>query len=110
MKINYILTTFSLAMFGEGATIHTRVITQEEADRLVDEHTKIIATRVSHERLARNQFGGLTNEVARFASMEPGANAIHISYRGPPVAEDGELPFGGSVILYLVETEEYAEP
>lgn len=108
-KIDYVLTTFSPAMFGEGATVHIRPISLEEARKLTDEHTKISATRVSHERLARKQFPDVSDETARYAQLRAGTNAIHLHYRGPQVPDSGEMPVGSMVTLYLVETEEYAE-
>lgn len=110
MKINYVLTTFSPAMFGERATSHIRIITTEEARRLVDHDTKIVATRVSHERLAKSQFPNASEETARYAMLKPGTCAIHLHYRGPQVPDTGEMPAGAMVTFYLIETEEYAEP
>jgi hypothetical protein len=43
-------------MFGMGATVHIKPITLEEARKLVDAETRVSATRVSHDRLARIQF------------------------------------------------------
>jgi len=96
-------------MFGEKATAHIRIVTAEEAASLVDENTRIVATRVSHERLARTQFPGASEETARYAMLKPGTNAIHLHYRGPQVPESGEMPIGGMVTHYLIETEEYQE-
>lgn len=107
MKINYVLTTFSPAMFGEGATVHIRPVTHEEAKTLVDSDTKISATRVSHDRLARKHFPNAHEEVARYAVLKPGTNAIHLHYRGPQVPDSGEMPAGSMVTLYLIESEEY---
>lgn len=107
MKINYILTTFSPAMFGEGATCHIRAIAQDEARKLVNEETRIVATRVSHERLAKNQFPEASGETARYAMLKPGTNAIHLHYRGPQVPDTGEMPLSGMVTFYLVEATEY---
>lgn len=107
MKINYVLTTFSPAMFGEGATAHIKVITKEEAQSLIGDETRVVATRPSHERLARNQFPGVSEETARYAMLKPGTNAIHLHYRGPQVPEDGTMPAGSMVTFYLVETEDY---
>lgn len=109
MKINYILTAFSPAMFGEGATAHIRVIELDEALALVDENTKISASRISHEQLARHTFPGASSTVARYAMLKPGTNAILIHYRGPQVPESGEIPAGGTVTTYLIEAEEYQE-
>lgn len=51
MKISHVLTTFSPAMFGATATCHIKIIDAATAQKLVDEGTRIVATRVSHERL-----------------------------------------------------------
>ena len=107
MKINYVLTTFSPAMFGEAATSHIKIIPHEEAKRLIDSDTKIVATRVSHERLAKAQFPGASEEVSRYAMLKPGVCAIHLHYRGPQVPDSGEMPAGAMVTFYLIETEEY---
>ena len=109
MKINYILTTFSPAMFGEGATAHIRIIPQEDARALVDESTQVVATRPGHERLAKAQLPGASDETARYAMLKPGTNAIHLHYRGPQVQDSGAMPIGGMVTFYLVEVEEYQE-
>ena len=110
MKVNYVLTTFSPAMFGEGATAPVKIITHDEAEALVDEHTKIVATRPSHERLARLQFPGASDETARYAMLKPQTNAVHLHYRGPQVPDSGEIPTGGMVTFYLIEAEEYQPP
>jgi hypothetical protein len=107
MPADYVLTTFTPAMFGEGATAHIRIVPREEALKLVDQHTRVAATRVSHERLAKAQFPGVAEETARFAMLKPGVTAIHILYRGPQVPDDGTLPVGGTVMFYLIEVEEY---
>lgn len=107
--VDYILTTFSPAMFGTGATVHIKPITLDDARKLVDAETKISATRVSHERLARLQFPGVHEETARYAQLKPGTTAIHLHYRGPQVPDSGEMPIGASVNFYLVETDEYEE-
>jgi hypothetical protein len=108
-NVDYILTTFSPAMFGQGATVHIRPITIEDARKLVDEDTKISATRVSHDRLARIHFPGANEEIARYAQLKPGTSAIHMHYRGPQVPDSGEVPVGGMVTFYLVEAEAYQE-
>lgn len=108
-QVDYILTTFSPAMFGEGATAHIRAIDKAEADRLIGSDTRISATRVSHERLARSQFPGAAEETARYALLKPGTCAIHLHYRGPQVPDTGEMPFGGMVTLYLIEVDEYQD-
>lgn len=107
MTIDYILTTFSPAMFGEGASAHIRVIAFDEASSLVTTDTRVVATRPSHERLAKNQFPSALGETARYAQLKPGVNAIHLHYRGPQVPDSGELPVGSMVTFYLIETEAY---
>lgn len=108
-RVDYILTTFSPAMFGTGATVHIRPITLEEARKFADADTRISATRVSHDRLARSQFPDVHEETARYAQLKPGTTAIHLHYRGPQVPDNGEVPIGGSVSFYLIEAEEYQE-
>lgn len=107
--VDYILTTFSPAMFGEKASAHIRIISKDEAGGLVGPSTRVVATRVSHERLAKNQFPHAASETARYAMLKPGTNAIHMHYRGPQVADTGELPVGGMVTFYLVETDDYQD-
>jgi hypothetical protein len=109
MKIDYILTAFSPAMFGEGATVHIKAIHTDEAQGLASAVTKIVATRVSHDRLARNTFPNVSDEVTRYANLRPGTNAIHLHYRGPQVPEDGRLPIGAAITCYLVEVEDYQD-
>ncbi len=106
---DYVLTSFSPAMFGEGATAHIRIVTEAEARDLVDKSTRIVATRVSHDRLARNCFPQAAAEVSRYAMLQPGTTALHLHYRGPQVPETGQLPLGGMVTFYLVEVEEYQD-
>ncbi|WP_380874275.1 hypothetical protein ACFB49_46850 [Sphingomonas sp. DBB INV C78] len=109
-QVDYVLTTFSPAMFGEGATAHIKIIEAEEARSLVDTDTKIVATRVSHDRLAHAQLPGASEETARYAMLKPGVCAIHLHYRGPQVGDDGKLPVGSMVTFYLIEVEEYQVP
>lgn len=109
MKADYVLTTFSPAMFGEKATTHVRAISKEVADKMVTPHTKLVATRPTHDRLARNQFSALDEQTARYAQLRPGTVAIHLQYRGPNIDDDGVIPFGGMVTFTLIETEEYHE-
>lgn len=109
MKINYVLTTFSPAMFGEKATAHIKIISKEEALSHIDESTRVVATRVTHDRLARTQLSGMNDEPARYAQLKPGVNAIHLHYRGPAIADDGHLPIGGMCTYYLIEVEDYQE-
>jgi hypothetical protein len=77
-KINYVLTTFSPAMFGEAATSHICIISKEEAEGLVSDATKIVAIRPSHERLAKTHFPYASGETSRYAMLKPGVNAIHL--------------------------------
>ena len=109
MTANYVLTTFSPAMFGEQATAHIKIVPKEEAESYVTEHTRIVATRVSHDRLARNQLPGANEETARYAMLKPGVTAIHLHYRGPQIGDDGKLPISGMCTFYLIEVEEYQE-
>lgn len=106
---DYVLTTFSPAMFGEGATAHIKIIEKSEAQSLIDKHTKIVATRVSHDRLARDQLKGADEETARYAMLKAGVTAIHLHYRGPQIGDDGRLPTGGMCTFYLIEIDEYHE-
>lgn len=100
-------TGFSPAMLVEGATAHIRVIELHEALALVDENTKISASRISHEQLAHHTFPGASSTVARYAMLKPGTNALLLHCRGPPVPESDEFPAGGTVTSYLIEAEEY---
>ena len=109
MKINFILTAFSPAMFGERATAHLRTIPIEEARKLVDANTQIMSTRITHERLARNLFPHASSELTRFANLRDGVNALHIHYRGSRLDDTGRVPAGASVTIYLIETETYHE-
>jgi hypothetical protein len=109
MKINYVLTAFSPAMFGEGATVHIKAVHTEEAQAMVSEDTRIVATRVSHDKLARNTFPKVNEEVTRYANLKAGTNAIHLHYRGPQVPEDGRMPIGSVITCYLIEVEEYQD-
>jgi hypothetical protein len=96
-------------MFGTGATVRIKPITLEDARKLVGADTRIAATRVSHERLARSQFPGVHDETARYAQLRPGRSAIHLHYRGPSIPESGEMPFNGIITFYFVEAEEYQD-
>jgi len=107
MRISYILTTFSPAMFGDKASIHLKTISVDEAKQIIDDKTEIVATRASHENLAKNIFG--ITRTARFADMRPEKEAILIHYRGPAVSDDGLTPATGVVTLYLIESENYLE-
>lgn len=107
MHADYVLTTFSPAMFGEAATAHIKIVPREEAQSLVDERTCLIATRPTHERLARNQLVGASGTTGRFAMLKPGICAVHLHYRGPAIGDDGELPVGGMCTFFLIEVEDY---
>lgn len=107
MKINFILTNFSPAMVGEKASLHIRALQVHEAQALVDGNTKILATRIPHERLARGMFPNADPELARFVSLKDGVNALFLQYKGPQLGEDGKIPFGATVIPYLIEVENY---
>lgn len=109
MKANYVLTTFSPAMFGEKATMHISIIPPEKAKSLIADTTKIVATRVGHDRLARTQLPGADLETSRYASLKPDIVAVHLHYRGPPIGDDGELPLSGQCTFYLIEVEEFQE-
>lgn len=108
MKIDYILTAFSPAMFGAGMTVHIKPIPMEEAQSLISQQTRIMATRVSHERLARIQFRE-AGDLTRYADLKPGMNAIHLHYRGGQISDSGEMPADAIVTPYLIETEPYVE-
>jgi len=108
MSATYILTTFSPTMFGEKASIYMRQVSKDEAKSKISDETRIIATRESHENMARNLFGD--RDTARYADMGPDKSAILIHYRGPPVGDDGHTPKGGTLTFYLIETEPYEEP
>src|SRR5688500_16259297 len=110
MQADYVLTTFSPAMFGTGATAHIKIIESGEAQQVVGDQTKIVATRVSHERLARRQLPAVAAEVARYAILAPGTTSVHLHYRGPMIGDDGQLPVGGMVTFYLIEVEDYQQP
>lgn len=109
MQIDYVLTTFSPAMFGDRATAHIRAIPVEEVQALITSKTKIAATRISHERFARETFPNANPEVRRYATLNTGANAVLLHYRGPPMGENGVIPSGGLVTCYLIETEAYQD-
>lgn len=109
MNINYVLTAFSPAMFGQRATTHISIISLEEAKSLVNENTRLMATRITHEKLGRGVFPNLSPEPTRYADLRPGVNAIHLHYRGPPLDQSGELPPGSVVTPYLIEVQEFQE-
>jgi hypothetical protein len=71
-NVDYVLTTFSPAMFGEKASAHIRIVPNEEARALIGKETRVVATRTSHERLAKSQFTGISEETARYAMLKPG--------------------------------------
>lgn len=109
-NVDYVLTTFSPAMFGDGATVHIRVLPTNEAKNLISEETEIVASRVSHELLARHEFPRAAPGVKRYATLKPGMSAIHLHYRGPAIPDTGEMPERGIITLYLIEVDEYHEP
>ena len=109
MPADYVLTTFSPAMFGEGATAHIKIVDASEAQAMISKDTKVVATRVSHDRLARTQLPGAAEETARYAMLKAGITAIHLHYRGPQVGDDGRLPAGAMITYYLIEVDEYQE-
>jgi hypothetical protein len=109
MTIDYILTTFSPAMFGDRATTHIRLVDRDEAMRLASDRTQVVATRFTHERLAKLQFPHSSNVPTRYANMRPGVNAIAIHYRGAPLPDSGEVPPGSVVTFYLIEVEDYQD-
>lgn len=102
---NYILTTFSLTMFGDKATSHIRKVEESEARKWIDDNTQVVATRMSHDNMAQNLFG--KRRTVRYADLGPDKSAIGIIYRGPPVPDDGTLPKDGQISYYLIEVEEY---
>jgi hypothetical protein len=109
MNIDYILTAFSPAMFGNAATAHIQMLTLEEAKERVDANTLIQATRSTHEMLARNVFPQITRPATRYADLTPGRAVLHLHYRGPPIGTDGVVPAGSVVTPYLIEVEEFQE-
>lgn len=96
-------------MFGEGATVHMKIVDNATAQELVDANTAIVATRPTHERLARNCFPGAREETARYATMKPGVCALHLHYRGPPIPDSGAMPIGGMVNFYLIDVDDYQQ-
>lgn len=106
---NYILTTFAPAMFGEKATAHLKLIPHAEAVGWVNEDTKVVSTRVSHEALAKSLFPMAAPTVQRYVDLSADKVAILISYRGPPVPDSGQVPATGAVTYYLIEVEAYQE-
>jgi hypothetical protein len=107
MPLKYLLTTFSLTMFGDSASLYIKTISEDEAKGMVGPNTQIVATRPSHENMAKNLFGSL--RTTRFADMAPDSSALAIHYRGPPIGDDGVVPEGSTITYYLIESEEYAE-
>lgn len=106
---DYVLTTFSPAMFGEKATCHIKIISQDDARELISSKTKVVATRVTHDRLARQQLPGADPETARYANLKAGVRAISMHYRGPHINDNGDLPLGGQCTFYLIDAEDYYE-
>jgi hypothetical protein len=74
---DHILTTFSSAMFGTGAAAHIKPITLQEARKLGDAETRVSATRVSHDRLARIKFPNVHEDTARYAQFKSGSLRSH---------------------------------
>lgn len=72
MRVTYILTRFSPAMFGEGATAHIKFIDARTPMSLIDRNSQIVTTRVSDDQLARNQLPGTADETTgcMFSSRE----------------------------------------
>lgn len=108
MNIDYILTAFSPAMFGEEATAHIQLIPLDEAQSLVDDRTIVMATRSTHANLAKTVFPQAT-KLTRYVSLSPGVAAIVLHYRGTPLPNDGRLPTDAVINAYLIEVEELQE-
>ena len=104
---HYILTTTSLTMFGEKSTAHIKIVSEREALERIGPETQIVATRESHENMAKGLFGD--RRVVRQADLGPERSAICLIYRGPPVPDNGTVPKGAKIVYYLVEVEEYYE-
>ena len=102
--VDYVPTTFLPVRFGEEATAHIKFVESAEAQSLVDETTKVLANRPSHEKLVRNQLLRLQMETARYAMLKPGIPAIP---RGPQVGDDGRVRVGGMATFDLIEVEDY---
>jgi len=114
LPVDYVLTTYSATMFGDMASVHQMKIENLGlVQGLVGPNTQIVATRPSHENLARKFFGSEIRST-RFADMAPAhdsfKSAILLHYRGAPISDDGLIPEGGTVTFYLIEAEEYQEP
>lgn len=105
--VEVILTTYSVTMFGPKASIHQQEIDEATMLSLIGPDTQIVATRQSHESMAKQLCGDLP--VTRFADMSPDSSAIAIHYRGAPISETGQLADGGVVTYYLIESEDYLE-
>ena len=105
--VHYILTTTSMTMFGERATAHIKIVSEREALERIGSETQIVATRESHENMAKGLFGD--RRVVRQADMGPEKSAICLIYRGPPVPDSGVVPKGATMVYYLIEVEEYYE-
>ena len=108
LPVEYILTTFSVSMFGPKASIHLQELTLEAAKCLLGMNTKIVATRNTHEALAKRTFGEAI-EVVRFADMTPDHSAIVMHYRGAALKDDEAVPEGSTITYYLVESEDFIE-
>lgn len=107
-NVDYILTTFSPTMFGGRASIHIETLDKDNAAAFVGEDTAIVATRASHENMAKNLFGD-AQPVTRFADCRPGRSALVIHYRGSQVPDDGTIPADGVVTIFRVDVEDFIE-
>ena len=107
-KADYILTTFSPTMFGGRASVHLETLDTDSAASFVGPDTAIVATRPSHENMAKNLFGA-GQPVTRFADCRPGRTALVIHYRGSQVPEDGTIPADGNITVFRVDVEDFIE-
>jgi hypothetical protein len=107
--VDYVITTFSPAMFDKGVTAHWKSIPLEAARAMVDDYgTSILSRRVCHERVARVHFPDVKKTVGHI-KLKPGSSALHVLYSGAPIESDGVIPEGGFIRTYLLEIEEYQE-
>lgn len=107
LPVTFVLTAFSITMFGSKASIHMEEVSLETAKCLLGPATQIVATRPSHENMAKQLFGDM--RVTRFADMTEGTTALVLHYRGAPIDDTGTVPEGGVVTVYLVEADSYQE-
>lgn len=96
-----------MTMFGGEATAHIKIVSEREALERIGPETQIVATRESHENMAKGLFGD--RRVVRQADLGPEKSAICLIYRGPPVPDNGVVPKGATIKYYLIEVEEYYE-